>query len=429
LLALLFCAPASAAFTAQTTSTSTFTAAASFAPRNLTAPTIDGNPTVGQTLTANPGTWSSGTFTYRWDRNGTTLGTNATYTPSSAGSLRLTVTATNAAGTATATVSTVVAAPPAPANAEPPAIAGQAAFGSPLSGSDGSWSGATTLSRAWLRCKPDGTNCSTIVATTAAYTPVNADIGWSLRYRVTAINASGNTVATSAPTAPLAPRLTSFAVGGLGFSGLAVNTGSGPWSYNTGLPIVKWLEWLRCPGPTAESCTVISGATDTSYTPIAADVGMYLRARSFASQNAVEGVAMSGGTVGPIAVLPPRLGATVTTNIPGAVGLGQVVDGNGGNGMGSPANARTGEWVRLDFGAVKTLVASESGIDIGGSKVVEISTDGSAWTSIPTDSSITYLGYPTVRFNPPVQARYVRVRATGNGVQPWLISEMSFWGS
>jgi hypothetical protein len=46
-------------------------AQANYAPVNSAAPTISGTPQVGQTLTANPGTWNSDTtptYTYQWQR-------------------------------------------------------------------------------------------------------------------------------------------------------------------------------------------------------------------------------------------------------------------------------------------------------------------------------------------------------------------------
>lgn len=59
-------------------------AAGPIAKGTLTAavPTITGTTKVGSTLTAKPGTWTSGTtFKYAWMRNGTTIkdATNATY--------------------------------------------------------------------------------------------------------------------------------------------------------------------------------------------------------------------------------------------------------------------------------------------------------------------------------------------------------------
>src|SRR3954470_1748438 len=46
-------------------------AQANYAPTNTAAPSISGTPQVGQTLTANPGSWTSDTtptFAYQWNR-------------------------------------------------------------------------------------------------------------------------------------------------------------------------------------------------------------------------------------------------------------------------------------------------------------------------------------------------------------------------
>jgi hypothetical protein len=86
-------------------------------PRNTTPPTVSGTPQVGQTLTANNGTWVGQqplTFTYSWrrcDSNGGSCSeisgaTGKTYVLTSADqgtSVRVRVTARNAAGTASAT--------------------------------------------------------------------------------------------------------------------------------------------------------------------------------------------------------------------------------------------------------------------------------------------------------------------------------------
>lgn len=85
------------------------TIAASVAPANLTLPAISGLATVGTILTAYEGTWTQGaTFTYQWRKAGVNIGgaTGKTYTivGGDAGSgIDVIVTATNAAGAASAT--------------------------------------------------------------------------------------------------------------------------------------------------------------------------------------------------------------------------------------------------------------------------------------------------------------------------------------
>lgn len=85
------------------------TIAASVAPANLTLPAISGLATVGTLMTAFEGTWTQGaTFTYQWRKGGANIAgaTNKTYTPvaGDVGSgIDVVVTATNAAGSASAT--------------------------------------------------------------------------------------------------------------------------------------------------------------------------------------------------------------------------------------------------------------------------------------------------------------------------------------
>ena len=102
---------------AATGSAQTTAAQANYAPTNTAAPTISGTPQTGQTLTAANGTWTSDTtptFAYQWQRcdalgNGCaaiTGATSQTYVVQSADegkTLRVTVTATNSSGSASAT--------------------------------------------------------------------------------------------------------------------------------------------------------------------------------------------------------------------------------------------------------------------------------------------------------------------------------------
>src|SRR5205823_6606422 len=94
--------------------TSAVAAATGTAPANTAQPTIQGAAQEGQTLTASAGTWAGTapiSFGYQWRRcaNGCADlagATGQTYTPVAAdvgATLRVAVTATNSAGSATAT--------------------------------------------------------------------------------------------------------------------------------------------------------------------------------------------------------------------------------------------------------------------------------------------------------------------------------------
>jgi hypothetical protein len=105
---------------------------ANYAPTNSAAPTISGSPQVGQTLTANPGTWNSQTtpsFKYQWERcdtagngcasiGGATSQTYGVTNDDVNHTLRVAVTATNSSGTGSATsAQTAVVTQPGPAGA------------------------------------------------------------------------------------------------------------------------------------------------------------------------------------------------------------------------------------------------------------------------------------------------------------------------
>jgi hypothetical protein len=127
-----------------------------------------------------------------------------------ASTLRAAVTATNSAGSASATsnqTAAVAAQASAPVNTGLPVVSGTARVASQLTVSAGSWSGspAPTFGYQWLRCDSGGLSCVSIVgATSSAYTAVAADVASTLRASVTATNSAGSAVATSSQTAAVA---------------------------------------------------------------------------------------------------------------------------------------------------------------------------------------------------------------------------------
>jgi hypothetical protein len=184
-------------------------AAAQAAPANTATPTISGTPQEGSTLTASNGTWSGSPtgYAYAWsrcDQNGDACaaiaGANAaTYQAQSADvghTIRVTVTATNADGSTSATSAptAVVSSKSAPGNTQPPTISGTPQVGSTLTAANGTWSGNPTgYAYAWSRCDQTGSSCANIGGATAnTYQLKQVDAGATLPTTVNGCPTTGS---------------------------------------------------------------------------------------------------------------------------------------------------------------------------------------------------------------------------------------------
>ncbi len=262
-------------------------------PANTVLPTISGTTTQGQTLSASNGSWDNSptSYAYQWRRcdssgascldiSSATASTYALVYADAGSTIRVVVTASNSAGSASATASqTAVVSGLPPANTTLPAISGTTTQGQTVSASNGSWSNSpTSYAYRWRRCNASGANCADISSATAnAYTLVFADAASTIRVVVTATNTYGDSSATSSQTAVatgLPPVDTLLpAISGIKGQGQTLSASNGSW---TNSPTSFAYQWRRCDNSGA-SCADIATATANTYLLVLADVGSTIR--------------------------------------------------------------------------------------------------------------------------------------------------------
>ena len=292
---------------------SAITDAVDFAPpapvENLTLPKVEGESIVGNSLTANVGTWSNASkWSYEWllcneegEACSKTGSHGKTTIPGEADlgkTMRVVVTGANSAyeESATSAASSSIAAASRPDPESPPAVEGAAEVGATLHVDWGEWSGSPLLDfeATWERCDADGRHC--IALPSSAYEwgePIyevgRADAGETIRVQVSATNGWGTVTAASAPSevVPSPPSLKELegpAVEseGIWYTGVKVPIYGDPGTW-AGSPALEG-QWQRCDPLTEDpktgemECADIAGATATeSYEPVSADAGFKLR--------------------------------------------------------------------------------------------------------------------------------------------------------
>ena len=293
-------------------------------PANTQAPVISGDTSLGDSLSCADGSWTgvpTVTLTYQWLRDGVAItgATEATYAITTADEghlLSCQVSATNEAGSASATSNELLV-PLAPTNAAAPVVSGDTAAGDTLSCAAGAWTGdpTPTLTYQWLS---DGAAISQ--ATNDSYTITTADEGHLLSCRVSATNEAGSLSETGnlvavpallgAPTAAQDPT-----VSGRASLGQPLSCSSGGW---TGTVASLAYQWLR-------NGVAIPGATGNTHRVAPTDCGASLScvvtATNVAGQTsaASNGLAVTAAPTLNLRVSPRNVTAGTTITISGTM--------------------------------------------------------------------------------------------------------------
>ena len=316
-----------------TTTSKTSAATAAVAAASLKAfttapaPTISGTATVGSTLTVTPGTWSpTATLTYQWLRDGVAItgATSNTYVLVAADSghkITVTVTGSAAGYTTTSKTSAATAAVAAAAftTAPTPTISGTAQVGSTLTVTPGTWSPTATLAYQWLS---DGVAITG--ATSSTYVLVAADLSHKITVTVTG-SASGYTTTskTSAATAAVAAAsLKAFTtaptptISGTATVGSTLTATPGTWSPTATLAY----QWLR-------NGVAISGATASTYVPVAADLSQKITVTVTGSASGYTTTAKTSAPT--LIVTPPKVTAVAPASGAAQGGTSVTITGTG----------------------------------------------------------------------------------------------------
>ncbi len=328
-------------------------------PQAITPPDVSGTPEVGEVLDGSPGVWTGSptSYAYQWDDCNTSgescfqiagaTASSYTLVPSDAGhTIRVAVTATNAAGSTEADsgdTEVVEAEPPVipPTNTAPPEVSGIAQEGQTLTASEGSWSESpSSYAYQWEDCDTSGESCAAISgATSSSYKLAASDVGHTIRVVVTATNAGGSTEAESgatevveaeppvaAPTNTALPKVSGSAV-----EAQTLSASTGSW---TGSPSSYTYEWEDC-NTSGESCAAIGGATSSSYKLAASDVGHTVRVVVTAT-NAGGSTKASSAATGTVLPLAPT--NTALPKVSGSVVEAQTLSTSTGSWTGSPSS-------------------------------------------------------------------------------------------
>ena len=255
----------------------------------------------------------------------------------------LTVMAADGTSAGTAhTIDVQSSVPAVPSNVSPPTVSGTPTAGELLTESHGSWTDdPTAFAYQWEDCDAAGDHCAAVAdATSPTYALSSQDVGDTLRVEEWATNGGGTGApAASAASAivaaaaagtddPLPPPVVAIApqppasvapptIAGSATQGDTLTERHGSWTND---PTAFGYQWERCDGQGAD-CASVAGATGSTYTLGAADVGAEIRVIEAASNAAGSGEAAASAATPVVAAV-----AAAAAAAPGALLLSRQID-------------------------------------------------------------------------------------------------------
>jgi hypothetical protein len=221
--------------------------------------------------------------------------------------------------------------------------------GKKLTGAQGTWSGSgIQYAFQWYRCDPAGAHCRSIHGSTkATYTAVAADVGNTLGLTVRATNSAGTASAYASLVGPITSKNSPLyataqpSISGNPVPGQTLQVTTGSWSER---PSGYAYKWMRC-NANGRVCSVIPGATASTFGLTAADVGHVLVAVVHA---ALDGISNDTWSVGAHVVAPPGPQNSVRPTVVGEAIVGKQLTGAAGTWSGTGEIQYAYQWYRCD---------------------------------------------------------------------------------
>ncbi len=263
--------------------------------------------------------------------------------------LKVTVTAKNAAGETSATSASAEVLPAPPVNTKLPQVEGITQDGKTLSATNGEWEGTPTITYTyqWQDCDALGEGCLDISGASAStYELTPADVNSTLKVIVTAKNAAGETPATSSASAevtatgPVNKALP--AIKGEAQDEQTLTAEDGEWEGTP--PITYTYQWQRCDS-SGNNCNPISGASASTYKLTPADVGNTVKVTVTAKNTAGTTPATSPASAEVTAATPTNVKLPA---ISGTTKDEQTLSAENGEWKGTPPITYTYQWQRCD---------------------------------------------------------------------------------